>query len=373
MLPAAEQRVRRAPRRRGRRSDRRGAARARLSLNTDVEIDEVAQREPADDAVEAAVAKRELRGVAAHEGCAGVRGGEHPGREVDADRRGGRGVARSRQRSPVPHARSRTASPSGSPSAATVCSRQRAVEPERDHAVHAVVPRRDTVEHPPRRCGASRRPRAARRCAPSTAIGDSARFPAGLVARGGELGRIADRLEMLLRDLEQHAPEVVRDERGDGGEQRAERVDEPLGLLGVGEIGLAERAADVLVEHLDRVVGDRAGRLVVAPGEREQVGEREAGLEQSQPGTQHVDVVGGVAGPPVTLLGHEESLRVRWPRAAARGCRPASASSSRSSSSASPCWAPATAAASGTSVGVELAVERCGGSPRARSPAAGGP
>ena len=60
---------------------------------------------------------------------------------------------------------------------------------------------------------------------------------AGLGAGRRELVSLADRLEVLLRDLEQHAAEVVRDERGDRGQQRAERVDEPLGLLVVGEVG----------------------------------------------------------------------------------------------------------------------------------------
>ena len=61
-------------------------------------------------------------------------------------------------------------------------------------------------------------------------------LPAGLAARGGELARVADRFEVLLRDLEQHAAEVVRDQRGHGREQGAERVDEPLGLLVVGQV-----------------------------------------------------------------------------------------------------------------------------------------
>ena len=111
---------------------------------------------------------------------------------------------------------------------------------------------------------------------------------------------------MFLRDLEQHAPEVVRDERGDGGEQRAKRLDETLGLLAVGELGRLERTAHVLVEHLDRVAGDRSGRLVVATREREEVVEREAGLEEPQAGAQHVDVVDGVTGTPVAQLGNQE-------------------------------------------------------------------
>ena len=144
-------------------------------------------------------------------------------------------------RSPVPHARSSTSDPVGSPSSATRVRAPAAIEPERDHAVHAVVLRRDAVEHPLDRCGASRHLRAANRRVGSAAITIGS-FPAGLVARRGELGRVADRFEMLLRDLEQHAAEVVRDECGDGGEQRAERLDETLRLLVVGQVGRA--AAD---------------------------------------------------------------------------------------------------------------------------------
>ena len=89
---------------------------------------------------------------------------------------------------------------------------------------------------------------------------------------------LADRLEVLLRDREQHAPEVVLDERGDRGQQRAERVDEPLGLLVVGQVGRAQRCAHVAVEQRDRLLGDVVRRCVVLAGEREQIGEREARL-----------------------------------------------------------------------------------------------
>ena len=44
-----------------------------------------------------------------------------------------------------------------------------------------------------------------------------------------ELGRFADGLEVLLRDPEQRAAEVVGHERGDRGQQHPERLDEPLG------------------------------------------------------------------------------------------------------------------------------------------------
>ena len=70
--------------------------------------------------------------------------------------------------------------------------------------------------------------------------------------------------------------------------------------------------------------GDRAGRVVVTAREREQVGEREAGLEQPQPGAQHVGVGGGVAGHAVALLRRRSALRARPRRAAARARRRAS-------------------------------------------------
>ena len=38
------------------------------------------------------------------------------------------------------------------------------------------------------------------------------------------------------------------DERGDSGQERAERVDELLRLLGVGEIRAAHREADMTIE-----------------------------------------------------------------------------------------------------------------------------
>ena len=89
-------------------------------------------------------------------------------------------------------------------------------------------------------------------------------LPAGLLARGGELARVADRFEVLLRDLEQHAAEVVGDERGDGGQQRAERLDQPLGLLVVGRgrcVWIGRRTCSSNISTAS--VGDRARRVVV--------------------------------------------------------------------------------------------------------------
>ena len=197
------------------------------------ELDEVAQREPADDAVEAAVAERKLRASPRTSGALGVRGGEHAGRVVDADRRGSRCDATSLARSPVPHARSRTSDPAGSSSSATVCLRHPRSSPSEITRFMRSYRGASAVEHPLDGAAllvALGERTVASRARPSR-LGS---FPAGLVARGRELGRVADRFEMLLRDLEQHAPEVVRDERGDGGQQRAERVDETLRLLVVG-------------------------------------------------------------------------------------------------------------------------------------------
>ena len=111
-------------------------------------------------------------------------------------------------------------------------------------------------------------------------------FPTGLVARRGELVGVADGLEVLLCDLEQHRTEVVRDERGDRRQQRAERVDEQVGLLGVGDVARLEGAPNVLVEHLDRIGGDPHVRVVVPPRRAQEIGEREPGLEEAQPGAE---------------------------------------------------------------------------------------
>ena len=111
-----------------------------------------------------------------------------------------------------------------------------------------------------------------------------------------------------MRDLEQHAPEVMRDERGDGREQCAERLDEPFGLLVVGEVGRAQRRAHVAIEQPDGRLRDVARRLVVFVREREQVGEREALLEQAQALLHDGDVGGGVARFAVVHARDEEVL-----------------------------------------------------------------
>ena len=74
----------------------------------------------------------------------------------------------------------------------------------------------------PRRRAASRRPGgSAVTPVPAAPQSGSARAAASSVG-------LADALEVLLRDLEQDPPEVVRHQRRHGGQQRAERVDEAL-------------------------------------------------------------------------------------------------------------------------------------------------
>ena len=134
----------------------------------------------------------------------------------------------------MPHARSSTRECAASPSVTTHGVAPAAVEPERDQPVHALV----AAARAGRTCASTDR-RFSSPCGKRAVVAEHrrghARLPTGLAARGGELARVADRLEVLLRDLEQQLTEVVGDERGDGGQQRAERVDEALGLLVVGE------------------------------------------------------------------------------------------------------------------------------------------
>ena len=186
-----------------------------------VEIHEVAQRESADDAVEVGVAEREQRGVAAHERRAGV-GGRRACRPTRRRPRRRSRTHRGRGRGRPFHTRGRAREPvRASPSAVTACAPPATVEPERDDAVHPLVPRREAVEHRFDRARASPRPPGASRArrGPASRVG----VPAGLAAGRGELAGVADRLEVLLRHLEQHVAEVVRDERGDRGQQGAER------------------------------------------------------------------------------------------------------------------------------------------------------
>ena len=160
---------------------------------------------------------------------------------------------------------------------------------------------------------------------------------------------LADRLEVLLRDREQHAAEVVLDERGDRGQQRAERVDEPLGLLVVGEIRRAQRRAHVAVEQRDRLLGDVVRRVVVLAGEREQVGEREAGLEQRQPGAHDVDVARRCSARRRRGCAARAALRAR-PLRAARAARRSARPARRARGTPRAARRPATATASGASV-----------------------
>ena len=76
----------------------------------------------------------------------------------------------------------------------------------------------------------------------------------------------------------------------------------------VGQIGVLERMAHVLVEHLDCVTGDRTCRFVVPLRELEQVVQREARLEQPEARALDLDVVDGVSHATVALLGRHEAL-----------------------------------------------------------------
>ena len=156
------------------------------------------------------------------------------------------------------------------------------VHAERQQAVEQVVARRDPVEHvfdDLRLVGRCRQRR--------VRVGLHERNPSSSRPGRGfgdcrELGVLTDALEVLLRDREQHAAEVVGDERGDRGEQHAERGDELLGLLVVGEIGRAQRLPHVLVEQRHRLLGDVSRRRGVFACEREELGQRQAAFEQRQ-------------------------------------------------------------------------------------------
>ena len=162
---------------------------------------------------------------------------------------------------------------------------------------------------------------------------------------------------MLLRDLEQHAAEVVGDERRDGRQQRAERVDEALGPHVVGEVARPQRAPHVLVEHLDRALGDLACSVVLTAREREELGEREAGLEQSQPARSTSASAAVYPATPSRCCGTSSPSRATASSSGA-GTPTRSASSSRSSRSASPVLRAGDRGGERHVGGVELAVEQ---------------
>ena len=124
----------------------------------------------------------------------------------------------------------------------------------------------------------------------------------------GDLGRMADRLQVLLGHLEEYPAEVVGHQLADRRQKQAEGLDQALGLLRLGQLGGPERLADGLVEQLDGVGGDVAHGVVVTPGQVEKAGEGQAGLEEPQTGRHDAHVVGRVAGNPVVEPGHEEAL-----------------------------------------------------------------
>ena len=291
--------------------------------------------------VERAVGKRQPSRVGAHERRRGAGRGEHARREVDADRpvarvgeRRGRGRrCRTRGRARAAPAGSRSVRDGGTPPAD--------VHAERQHAVEEVVARRDAVEHRLDRVRllgrrAATRSRRVDRCWVTTVSGLRRFEPArGLGGDRRELVLLADRLEVLLRDLEQHAAEVVRDERGDRGQQHAERGDELVGLLVVGAIGrraaACARSCRTARPPARRCRGSTRG---ASRASASRSGSGKPGFEQRRPGAHDADVARGVARLPRRARGARAVLRARSPRAARAGTleRCASSASERNSS-----------------------------------------
>ena len=124
----------------------------------------------------------------------------------------------------MPHARSSTREPATSSSECDGGAAPRDVHAERQHPVEQVVTGRDPVEHlfdDARFLLADREPvLGLDHVAAPDCDGARLELACRLRARGRELVVFADRLEVLLRDGEQHAPEVVLDERGHRRQQR---------------------------------------------------------------------------------------------------------------------------------------------------------
>ena len=213
----------------------------------------------------------------------------------------------------MPHARSSTRDAVGSARVRTALAPPADIHAEREQPVQRVVAGRDAVEHrldDPRlvvEVGKS-----------AAAVRTSVRSPA-------HVGQLSSRLAAATLTAASSVSSPT-DSRcscatssstrrkwcatsvGDRGEQRAERFDEPLGLLVVGEVGRAQRRAHVAVEQPDGRLRDLARRLVVLVREGEQIGEREALLEQPQALLHDRDVGGRVARLAVVDPGDEEVL-----------------------------------------------------------------
>ncbi len=64
----------------------------------------------------------------------------------------------------------------------------------------------------------------------------------------------------------------------------------------------------MLVEHLDRILGDHASRLVVAARQREELRQGQARLEQTQAGRDELGILGRVARLAVVWLRHQQAF-----------------------------------------------------------------
>ena len=76
---------------------------------------------------------------------------------------------------------------------------------------------------------------------------------------------------MLLGDLEEHAPEVVRDERGHRREEHTERIDEPVGAQRL--YRLRPDGMDAIRTYFEGLWGEAAARYRLTV---ENLGERKA-------------------------------------------------------------------------------------------------
>ena len=222
------------------------------------------------------------------------RGAEHPGRQVDADDVVARALDVAGE-IPGPAGQVEDASAVREPERSDGTRPPATIEAQRDDPVHPLVVGRDAVEH--RLDGAALRftlrqaavrveHRGRHRVLVSSQLGSAA---AAASSRSSPTDS-----RCSARHLEQHAPEVRGDERGHRGQQRPERLDEPARPLLVAEWRVEQRLAHVRVEHRDGLLGDRSGHVVLASSQREEVGERQPGFEEPQPGAHGVGVARGV-------------------------------------------------------------------------------
>ena len=93
------------------------------------------------------------------------------------------------------------------------------------------------------------------------------------------------------------------------GSSSRKAVDELLGGASSSASGVADRLAHVIVEQLDRALGDAAHRRVGVAREREQVAERQAELQHAQGDPDDLDVAGRVPHLAVDLAAQPDALR----------------------------------------------------------------